>query len=335
MRNLLLLILLGSGISWMLVGCESEEESHPKDAVVSENAAEQIPADDYVSRRFLREVAEVVDMMATEPNLLIIEVSKPDEYAKGHIEGAFNVWRPEYANEVDYSYGGMMATRKQMEALLSEMGATSESFILLYDARGCVDAARFQWILHEYNHSRTALINGGKHAWTLEGHLLTREAPEKIPSQFVFSPASDASSGHYIQLQEVMDLLGDPNVVLLDTRSEEEYMGAIHKKGAAKPGRIPGAMNIDWGKAINYDGDFCFRPVQNLRRMYEYFGVTPDKKIIVYCHSGVRSAHTTFVLTELLGYPEVYNYDGSWIEWSYHDEFPCERDEPQTISAVF
>jgi thiosulfate/3-mercaptopyruvate sulfurtransferase len=116
------------------------------------------------------------------------------------------------------------------------------------------------------------------------------------------------------------------NFVLLDARSADEFSGNALKAGAKKAGRIPGSIHIDWAEAIDYDGSHTFKPREELERIYAKLGADREDTIVVYCHSGVRSSHTTFVLTELLDYKHVLNYDGSWIEWSYDDGLPIETD---------
>lgn len=325
MRHYLLLIACCLALGGT-VGCGSPDSStQAATEEVAEKAKPALPANDYHSRRFLLEVEDVQRMMNEGVDLVIIEITKEEEYAKGHLPGARHVWRPEYANTSDFTYGGMMGTPEQLEALLGRLGATNESFLLLYDAKGKVDAARLQWILHEYGYYRTGLLNGGKQGWVAAGQALTTDIPEVIATEFVF-PAESKPAARKVHMEDVLLALEDSNVVLVDTRTTEEYTGQMLKNGAAKAGRIPGAIHLDWANAVNYDADFRFKSVEQLRKMYEAAGITPDKKIIAYCHSGVRSAHTTYVLTELLGYPEVYNYDGSWTEWSHHDHLPFEVD---------
>ena len=109
-------------------------------------------------------------------------------------------------------------------------------------------------------------------------------------------------------------------LVLLDTRGETEYLGEFHKKGAAYPGHISGALNLDWGMAVDYGGTKKFLSTETLKTRFDGVGIDGTKPVITYCHSGVRSAHTLFVLTELLGFRNIKNYDGSWIEWSHHND---------------
>jgi len=115
-------------------------------------------------------------------------------------------------------------------------------------------------------------------------------------------------------------------VFLVDARSAEEYEGQLQKAGAKKAGRIPKSIHIDWSEAVDYGNTYTFKPISELEKIYGSIGASKEDTIIVYCHSGVRSSHTSFVLTQLLDYKNVLNYDGSWIEWSYYDHLPFEND---------
>jgi thiosulfate/3-mercaptopyruvate sulfurtransferase len=130
---------------------------------------------------------------------------------------------------------------------------------------------------------------------------------------------------YFVSKEDIQKALSDKTVIL-DTRTQDEFSGKTQKKGASKAGRIPGSIHIDWADAIHFDGDQRLKSKHELDSIYGSLHISKDTPIIVYCHSGVRSAHTTFVLTQLLGYTHVKNYDGSWTEWSYFDELPIEKD---------
>ena len=189
-----------------------------------------------------------------------------------------------------------------------------------------------------YGHEQAFVLNGGKVAWTIDGYALdTLAARVPAPVNYQFERAPDLA--RLIEKDELIQLLQDTNYVLLDTREPEEYRGIPYidkgvcypyKKGAFTYGRIPGSVHLNWSDAVDLHGDHRFKSLKDLRYNFEQAGITPEKTIIAYCQSGVRSAHTTFVLTEILGYPNVRNYDGSWIEWSYYalqdTSLPIESD---------
>lgn len=272
----------------------------------------------------LIEVEQLQSRMG-EADLMIIDMRKPQYYEQGHIEGAVNVWRDQLEDS-SYPYGGMMAAKDSVESLLSRLGISSSHSLVIYDDRGCPDAARLWWLLKFYNFERVSLLNGGLEAWQGLGMKLSRDMVRYTPTRFKFS---DSSNMHiWIDKESLIaDLTNQKsNMILIDSRTKDEYLGSNHKAGAKKAGRIPGSLHIDWAKAIDFKDHKKIKSAEQLRNLYYKYGVTERDTIVVYCHSGSRSALTTFVLTEILRYPNVRNYDGSWTEWSYFDHLPYHQD---------
>lgn len=271
---------------------------------------------------YLRTVEEAEEA-SKDSNFVFIDLRKADEYKMGHIANARSVWRSDIQN-TSLPYGGMRAEKETLEELLSSLGVASNHKIIVYDEKGNVDAARLWWMLQLYGHEQSYLFNGGLTGWKEAGYALDTAAPSFLPSQFEFS---DAPKSEWLATKEdVLELQSQANGFILDTRSEKEFTGEEMKNGAFRAGHIPSAVWIDYCKALYYDGNQEFRNLEELEELYASAGFTKDAPIIVYCQSGVRSAHTTFVLRELLGYTNVKNYDGSWIEWSYYEELPIEID---------
>ncbi|MDA9564307.1 rhodanese-like domain-containing protein, partial [Flavobacteriales bacterium] len=182
-------------------------------------------------------------------------------------------------------------------------------------------AARLWWILKIYGHKKISLLNGGLSQYRQLGGALVTEVTESNPGNFTFV---GKGVGLEAKRQLVASVLNREGWTIIDARSIEEYLGQVYSKNCKKKGRIPGSMPIDWSYGVDYHGNQKFKAVGELSKMFAAKGITSDKNVITYCRSGVRSAHTTFVLTELLGYPNVYNYDGSWLEWSGIDALPVE-----------
>lgn len=274
---------------------------------------------------YLLSAVDVADLLQTPNPPLLIETSKPESFAKGHLPGAINIWRPDYADNDNYSFGGMKASREKIARLLGNMGAKKEELIIVYCTKGSVDAARFQWILRNYGHDQVALMDGGKAAWFHAGFPLVEEASKiRVPSNYDFP--SPEQENYCTTLKEVLAAITDTNTIIVDTREDYEYLGTPHlsngqiaryKAGASTRGAIPGARHLNWSESVDLHSDHTFKSLADLNHNFRRQGIVPHKNIIVYCQSGVRSAHTTFVLKHLLGYPNVKNYDGSWIEWSY------------------
>jgi len=300
----------------LLVGCREDFTEIPSDIAVIATVNDS---------PHLLSVEEASVLLNSPSPPLLIEISKPEKFAQGHIPGAVNLWRPDYEDKANYPYGGIRATKEEMTGLLSGLGAQTDSLIIIYCTKGSVDAARFLWIMRGYGHQRIAMINGGKAAWQQAKLPLTQEAtPLPPPGKFQFPKGYKQTDCAYFN--DVIAAVRDSNVVLIDTREDYEFLGIPHlvgdkivpfKPGAFMYGNIPGSIHINWSEAVDLHGDHTFKSLKDLKYNFTTRGITPDKKIIVYCQSGVRSAHTLFVLSEILGYPDVSNYDGSWIEWSY------------------
>lgn len=266
---------------------------------------------EYASTRSLIEAEQLSGALS---NYKFIDLRKPEEFQTGHIPNALNVWRNQIT-DTSYAYGGMMPTRTHVESLLSKLGILPADTVVIYDDKAECDAARLWWILRFYGHEQIKLLNGGLTAWQAAGNHLTTDSSEVEFTEYHFSASPDSTILSLINDVELALL--DSNLIVLDTRGGLEYFGEELKKGAARSGHISGALNLDWAMAVDYNGTKKFSPAQELKEMYASIGIVGDKQVITYCHSGVRSAHTLFVLSELLGYRNIKNYDGSWVEWSH------------------
>lgn len=297
LRRLVLFFALAN-----LIACASPQEEKPQlEAPLSE-----VPID---------ELWTIEQAKAAQGEVVFIDVRKEKDFVIKHIPGAKQVWRDDIQSN-KYPYGGMAADRETISALFSKLGVESTSQVLLYDAKGGCDAARLWWLLKSYGHEKAALLNGGIQAWEMAGNALEEgPAADNAPSAFAYT--QEENLGMWISLEELLDEIDSGNVLLLDTRSSEEFNGEKQKDGASLAGTIPGSVHYDWGNAVQMSSSWLLKSEADLRHDLEALGVTPDKNIVTFCHTGVRSAHTTFVLRELLNYPHVRNYDGSWTEYSY------------------
>lgn len=262
------------------------------------------------------------DRISSNPNVKLIDFRKPSLYDKGHISGAINIWRSDI-EDTSYPYGGMMASKDSLEKLFSSKGIKNTDLLIVYDDNGLCDAARFWWVLQNYGFTNIRLLHTTYTALRANNRSIDQEIPKVSSTDFKFT--NKPFTTLYISKEDVLKKL-NKNTIILDTRTPDEYSGKRQKNGAAKGGRIPTSTLIDWATAINFHSDKKLKSIQKLDSIYST--IIPSKKsdVVVYCHSGVRSAHTTFVLTQLLGYKNVKNYDGSWIEWSNFDSLPFERD---------
>ena len=253
-------------------------------------------------------------MIETDKNVVVIDVRSEAKFLIGNVEGSYNMWRPDMEPK-DKRYGeigGMRASREEMETELNKMGVTKDSTLILIGDN--LDEYRLWWILDMYGMDNVKVVDGGYSALKDAG-VKTKFGKEAAEKQGDFKFSNNPDKDTLATIETVETAINNPADVIVDTRSKKEFTGEDLKKGAVVKGRIPGSVWVEWTEALN--SDKTMKSYDELVALYTKQGVTPDKEVLPYCQSAVRSAHTTFVLKELLGYPVVKNYDGSWIEWSY------------------
>ncbi len=249
-----------------------------------------------------------------EPQVRLIEVDvDTTAYDQGHLPGAVGVnWSTQLTDQIRRD----VPSKENWERLLGQAGVGPDTKIVFFGDNNNWFAAYAYWVAKMYGHGDVALMNGGRKKWELEGRPMTTE-PARVQATTYRAKDLDATNRAY--MREVMPYVGAPaGKALVDVRSPAEYNGEIIAppglpETAQRCGHIPGAQNIPWGQAANEDG--TFKSPDELRQLYGGKGVTADKEVVAYCRIGERSSHTWFVLKELLGYPTVRNYDGSWTEW--------------------
>ena len=261
-----------------------------------------------------------------DPNVRIIESNEdPLLYPSGHIPGAVEVdWVRDLNDPLVRDY----LDREHFEELMSRIGVTPEMTVVFYGDKNNWWACYAFWVFQLFGHTNAKIMDGGRLKWEKEGRPMTREVPQYPRTQYR-APERDDSKIRAFRDQVLAHVrAGKP---LIDVRSPEEYRGErLHmpeypNEGALRGGHIPGAVNIPWSRAINPE-DGTFKSAEELRQIYlGEAGITPDDDVIVYCRIGERSSHTWFVLTYLLGFPNVRNYDGSWTEWGNLVGVPIER----------
>ena len=265
---------------------------------------------------------EALNTLLNSKNHVLVDFRAIKSYESGHIPNAIQIWRHHIENQ-DFNYGGMMPSKEQLESLLSQKGIKNSDTLIIYDDRGSCDAARLWWVLTHYGFNQSKILNGGLRSYKYVNETLSTESFQLPKSNFQFGKTSNKYHISMLELEE--ELKDGSGLTILDARSTEEFSGHRQKKGAAKAGHIPTSLSFDWAKAVDYDQTDKFLPISTLEELYQKIAPNKEEPLVVYCHSGVRSAHTTFVLTQLLGYTNVKNYDGSWTEWSHHD-LPFEKD---------
>ena len=256
--------------------------------------------------------------------IVVAEVDEnPDLYDEGHIPGAVKLhWRDDLQDPVERD----LVEREVFEGLLGERGISNDTAVVLYGDKNNWFAAYAYWYLKIYGHEDVRILDGGRQKWMDERRELTAERPSPEQRRYTGRERDETIR---IFRDAVRDDIAAGEKALVDVRSPQEFSGELisppgyEQEGAQRAGHIPTAQSIPWAKAVRDDG--TFKPAQELRELYEAKGVTPDKQVTAYCRIGERSAHTWFVLRELLGYETVKNYDGSWTEWGNLVDVPIEK----------
>ncbi|MEQ9302164.1 MAG: sulfurtransferase [Cyclobacteriaceae bacterium] len=262
-----------------------------------------------------------LSQVLNDQNVKVIDLRPLERYQDGHIPGAIQLWRTDIQDGT-HNTRGIRASRSQLENLLQAKGLNDGDHIVIYDDKGDVDAARLWWLLKLYGYPTVSLLNGGWQAWK-KNELGMTGAPESTPQEGNIR-LKPLNQNLLVDQQKVLAAIGNKNYKIIDVRSAEEYSGQIQKSGAERPGRIPGSMFFEYSQTLDENAQFLHKT--ELTDLISKYNLDSQDSLIIYCQSGVRSSHLSFVLLELLGYQYVANYDGSWIEWSQNLQLPIESD---------
>jgi thiosulfate/3-mercaptopyruvate sulfurtransferase len=256
--------------------------------------------------------ADWAEAHLNDPGLVLVEVDEDvSAYDKGHIRGAVKIdWKTELQDPVRRDF----VDQTGFEQLLSGKGIANDDLVILYGGNNNWFAAYAYWYFKLYGHENVKLLDGGRKKWELESRELVTDVPSRPATDYKAQPQD-----HSIRAfrDEVVDAIGTKNLV--DVRSPDEFSGKLlapahlPQEQAQRGGHIPTARSIPWSKAANDDG--TFKSEEELRAIYTDAGVDLNKATIAYCRIGERSSHSWFALRELLGQPDVKNYDGSWTEY--------------------
>ena len=267
---------------------------------------------------------EWIEEHAQDAGVRVVEVDvDPTVYEKGHIKGAVG-WN--WKRDLQDQLARDIAPKDALEELLGKSGITPDTNIVLYGDNNNWFAAYAYWALKYYGHDKVQLVDGGRVKWEKEGRPYSTEVPSYPSAHYHFKASANEDIRAY--KDDVQSKIG--KAALVDVRSPKEYSGELlapenlPQEGAQRGGHIPTAASIPWATAVNTE-DGTFKSLDDLREIYGGKGVVPTKEVIAYCRIGERSAHTWFVLHELLGYPDVRNYDGSWTEWGSAIRVPIEK----------
>jgi thiosulfate/3-mercaptopyruvate sulfurtransferase len=260
-----------------------------------------------------------------DPKIRIVESNEDILlYDLGHIPGAVQIdWQKDLNDQLRRDY----LNRAEFEELMSANGIGNDTTVVFYGDKNNWWACYAFWVFQLFGHDNAMVMDGGRAKWEAEGRPMVKDVPAYPRTNY---QARERADFRVRAFRDQVLAHVNAGLPLVDVRSSGEYRGELlhmanyPQEGALRGGHIPGAKNVPWSRAANPDG--TFKPADELRAIYEQEqGLRPDDNVIAYCRIGERSSHTWFVLTYLLGYPNVRNYDGSWTEWGNLVGVPIEK----------
>jgi len=259
---------------------------------------------------------ERLEALLGRPDLLILDLSSAENYARGHVPGAVHV-APQSLQCGVKPAPGKLPLIEDLSRLFSQVGLTPECHVIAYDDEGGGWAGRLIWTLDVLGHRRYSYLNGGSHAWINEGHRVETQANIGTPSHF----SARIHNGPIATLDAIKAQLGDAGVAIWDARSPAEYAGT--KAVAARGGHIPGAVNLDWLELMDRERNLRLVDPATLQQRLNQLGLSSDRRVITHCHTHHRSG-LSYLAMKILGYPDIQGYDGSWGEWGNRSDTPVE-----------
>ena len=279
---------------------------------------------EYAHPEVLVDTAWVADHLS-DPKVRVVESNEDILlYDQGHVPGAVKLdWVGDLNDPVVRDY----LDRERFEKLLATKGISNDTTVVFYGDKNNWWATYAFWVFKLFGHNDARIMNGGRAKWIAEGRELSKDVPSYPAGSYKAAERDDQTIRAF--RDQVKEHIKKSGVALVDVRSPQEYSGErthmpeYPQEGTLRGGHIPTAVSIPWAQAVKEDSTFKSR--EDLEALYGGKGVTGDKDVIAYCRIGERSSHTWFVLTYLLGYPQVRNYDGSWTEWGNGVGLPIEK----------
>jgi thiosulfate/3-mercaptopyruvate sulfurtransferase len=305
MRDVLLILIIAAVL---FTGCVGETTTDLDTSAPME----------YANPNAIADAAWVTDNLGDANVKIIATPATKDSYEEGHIPGAVYVDYKTDIVDLNAPIDNQMAPKEKVQDLLRGFGIKNSDTILVYDNTNNMISGRMLNVLKFYGHEDVRLLNGGKNTWTTYGGELSPHVPTVTASDYT---AKDKNSREYVDLEYVYNNLDNPGVLIVDVRPTDQYTGENVRPSIGRGGgHLPGAINVPGG--LTWNDDKTIKSYDELKEIYENAGVTKDKKIIVHCHSGMLSSYSWYVLSQLLGYPDVALYDGSALEFTNHPDIP-------------
>lgn len=263
----------------------------------------------------LIEPSQLEPLLGT-PNLLVVDLCRPEQYATAHLPGAVFLPFNQLTRGVPPGPGKLPA-ENLMSRVMSSIGLTPDTHVVAYDDEGGGWAGRLIWTLDVIGHKHYSYLNGGLHAWVAENRPLEAGIAMPKPSQYQAKYGTRA----IMTKEDILARLGDPSLAIWDARSMEEYFG--NRESAMKNGHIPGAVNYEWTRAMDPHNHLRLRDLDTIRKELKSLGISSDKTIVTHCQTHHRSGFT-YLVGKILGFQHMNAYPGSWSEWGNDPKTPVE-----------
>lgn len=266
--------------------------------------------------RYIIDAKTAAGLMGKD-GVAFIDMQNAEEYQKGHVKGAVSIERKDIV--INIPVDNMLAPKGKIEDVMGRNGISNSTEVIVYDNMDNMDAARLWWTLMVYGHENVKVVSGGLKALQKEGIEITEEVPQVSEVKYT---AKDKNTNMVATIKDVKDQVNEPqkNVVLLDTRTQEEY----------DQGTIPGSILMDYSNNNYKDG--TYKSVQNIKIQYIENKITPDKTVIMYCKTSIRAAQTYLALYNA-GYTNLKIYDGAWLEWSANKTLPVQTPTGNKVES--
>lgn len=275
-------------------------------------------ADGYARPGLLIETDELA-RLAGQPGTRIIDAADPVSYGRAHIPGAVNIHYLELAKLDERRKNGHPLSNAEAERIFGDAGIDANTQVVVYDD-GTGPAASGVWFaLDFFGHGKVRVLNGGFRKWLKEGRPLTQDAPAVEKKRFTANPDPD----RIVTREWVRKHLRNKDIVFVDTRSFNEYIGADLRPGISRGGHLPGALHLEWSRFS--DSALTYKPAQDIEKALARRGITRHTRVVTYCGTGLGRSTSVALAMKLIGYDNVVEYTGSWEEWSADPRLPLEK----------
>lgn len=287
-------------------------------AVIALSGPAALAGQDYARPELLIETEELAKILG-QPGVRLIDAVEPASYQRAHIAGAVNIFYLDLAKLDERKKTGFPLSQAEAEKIFGEAGIDAGTQVIVYDGGEGPSASGVWFVLDFFGHKNVKILNGGLRKWLKENRLVTQDAPTSEKKKFAAKPnAERVTTRAWVEKN-----LRGKDIVVVDTRSFNEYIGKDVRPGASRGGHLPGAVHLEWTKFS--DKMNTFKTADQIEKALNQRGITKDTKVVTYCQTGIGRSTDMALAMKLIGYDNVVEYTGSWEEWSADPRLPIEK----------